>query len=663
VTVTVRDEDALLTLAFSLRANPGAYALLLGAGVSAPSGIPTAWGVLEDLTSRVAQLAGADPEDPVQWYEAHYGEPAQYETLLEKLAPTPVERQRLLRDYFEPSVEDVEAERKKPTVAHRAIARLVRAGSVKLIVTLNFDRLIEQAIRAEGIEPTVVASPSDVEGLAPLHTLDCCVVHLHGDYLNPTSMLNTTTELEAYNPSTLKLLHRILEDYGLMIAGWSSVYDPALRDAIAAHYPSRFTLAWIEPGASSDQAVELRTLKKGLLVPTDADAGFGRLADSVEALLARDARHPLTISVAVETAKRELSGRQVAIGLHDTVTREFSRLHDHQDFHLASHQSDEPYGGYDAILERIEEASKVSCALVATLAYWGDETSDGWWIDELERFSSNARGGGLTKLLSLRVVTGSALFYSAGVAAVAARRYDLLAQLFGASRTNPYRDDREPLALVLAADSAYAEATGHGTRLYSLVRPVLLEALAIGIEPLDEAWQLFEVLRMTTAVMAHPRFGEELNSFEQLEAALIEEQSAFEEAERAGGDVDEVRQSRAAAWQNRDRELGSIASLVDAGRPHVLTADLRMDEGYRSIVAERLASDLETEADSHLLVRAQLVRDPRALVVALRAVSVALGRIGSQLAWSRVQSSFGSVPNEVWLDTGKTPEELASQQA
>lgn len=662
MTVTVRDEDALLTLAFSLRANPGAYALLLGAGVSAPSGIPTAWGVLEDLTSRVAQLAGADPEDPVQWYEDHHGEPAQYETLLEKLAPTPLERQRLLRDYFEPSVEDADAEHKKPTAAHRAIARLVRAGSVKLIVTLNFDRLMEKAIRAEGIEPTVVASPYDVEGLAPLHTLDCCVVHLHGDYLNPTSMLNTTTELKAYNPSTLKLLHRILEDYGLIIAGWSSVYDRALRDAIASHFPSRFTLAWIEPGASSEKAVELRTLKKGLLVPTDADAGFGRLADAVEALLARDDRHPLTIPVAVETAKRELSGRQVAIGLHDTVSREFSRLHDHRDFHLASHESDEPYGGYDAILGRVEEASKVSCALVATLAYWGDETSDGWWIDELERFSSHARGGGLTKLLSLRVVTGSALFYSAGVAAVAARRYDLLARLFSARRTNPYRNEREPLVLALADGSAYQEGTGHGTRLYSLVRPLLLEALAIGIQPLDEAWQLFEILRMTTAAMVHPRFGELLGSFEELDAALAEERSAFEEAERVGGDVDDARQKRAEVGQNRDRALGSIASLVHVGRPHLLTADVRMDEGYRSIAAERLASDLETEADSHPLVRAQLVRDSRALVVALRAVSVALGRVGSQLAWNRVQTSFGIVPNEVWLDTGKTPEELASQQ-
>ena len=40
--------DDLLTLAFSLHANPGAYALLIGAGASYSSGIPVAWDVLFD---------------------------------------------------------------------------------------------------------------------------------------------------------------------------------------------------------------------------------------------------------------------------------------------------------------------------------------------------------------------------------------------------------------------------------------------------------------------------------------------------------------------------------------------------------------------------------------------------------------------------------------
>lgn len=118
----------------------------------------------------------------------------------------------------------------------------MRARAVRVILTLNFDHLTEQALRAEGIEPTVIATPADVAGMAPLHTLDCCVIHLHGDYLNPTSMLNTVAELEAYHPETAALLQRVLEDYGLIVAGWSSRYDPALRAAISAHYPSRYTM-------------------------------------------------------------------------------------------------------------------------------------------------------------------------------------------------------------------------------------------------------------------------------------------------------------------------------------------------------------------------------------------------------------------------------------
>jgi hypothetical protein len=50
--------DPLVSLAFSLHTNRGAYALLLGSGVSRAAGIPTGWEVVLDLTERVAQLEG-----------------------------------------------------------------------------------------------------------------------------------------------------------------------------------------------------------------------------------------------------------------------------------------------------------------------------------------------------------------------------------------------------------------------------------------------------------------------------------------------------------------------------------------------------------------------------------------------------------------------------
>lgn len=655
-----RQQDALLTLAFSIRANPGAYALLLGAGVSAPSGVPTAWGVLEDLTSRVADLSGEEPEDSVAWYESRYGQPARYETLLEKLAPTPLERQRLLRGYFEPSAAELESGDKAPTAAHRAIARMVRSGSVKVIVTLNFDRLTEQAVRAEGVEPTVVASPADIEGLAPLHTLDCCIIHLHGDYLSPTSMLNTVSELESYSPATSKLLRRILEDYGLIIAGWSSTYDPALRAAIAEGYPTRLTLAWIEPGQPRNEAVELRTLKKGLLLATDADAGFGTLADAVEALTVRESRHPLTVPVAVETAKRELSGRQVAIGLHDTLNRELNRLHEHRDFHLSAHQSDQPYGGYVAMVGRVEEAARVGCALVSTLAYWGDAATDDWWSNELARFSTRSRGSGLVKLLALKLIAGSALFYSAGVAATARRRYDLLARIFRTRQPDPYRAEHELLATVLGADAAYAEAGDGGIRLHALVRPVLRESLSLSDEALSETWQVFEVLRLAIATMDGARFGARLASYKEMTETFTDAQEKFEKAESSGTGIDPACAERAAAWENQGRALGAIADGVPLGRPHILSMDLRGDDHYRSPVAETLASEILGEGEAHPLIRGGFAGDPLALAAAVSAVSVAVGRMGDRLAWGRLPPGGGIVPMEIWLDTGRTPDEIAA---
>jgi len=634
------DEDALLALAFSLQSSPGAYALLIGAGVSIPSGVPSAWEVLRDLTSRIVGIEGGDAAgNPVRWYEAKFGEPGRYDTVLQRVAPTRLARQQLLRGYFEPSEEDVEAGRKRPTDAHRAVARMVRAGRVRVIVTLNFDRLIEQAIRDEGIEPTIVASADDAAGLAPLHTLGCCVIHLHGDYLNPRSMLNTPAELNGYRAPTRRLLLQVLKDYGLIIAGWSSDWDPALRQAIASRYPSRMSMVWIEPREQSDAARELLTLKRGLLMRTDADHGFRRLADAADAMANRNSRHPLTVPVAVETAKRELAGQTVAIRLHDILTREFARLHDHHDFHLLDYQDDTPLGGYPAVLDRVEEASKVCCALVATLARWGDDETASWWIDEIKRFSVTIQGNGLTRLLSLQRVVATALFYSAGIAALAGGKLVLAARLTQLRLPNLASGSASFPARDLDADYTYAEASGHGRRLNSLLRPLLKEVLALGDDAIDDAWQVFEVRRLAQALMSHPDFMKALRNYNGAKSEYEEAGQALVRAKEDGSrhldaetrDLEDARSVMRQALQ----EMGQLLTVT---RPHVLAADYRADD-WRSPVAERLVrEDTYGEYDDHRYG----LGDDRISVpgnewgVALAATSVALGDVGRRLALASI---------------------------
>ena len=648
-------ESELLTLSFSLHANPGAYALLLGAGVSAPSGIPTAWGVLEDLVSRAAELSAESMPDPIVWYQDRYGEPPTYEGVLERIAPTQIERQRVLRGYFEQSPQDIDSGNKNPTAAHHAIAKLVRSGSVKVIVTLNFDHLIENAIRAEGIEPTVIATPADIEGMAPLHTIDCCVIHLHGDYLDPTSMLNTVAELEAYHPSTERLLARILEDYGLIIAGWSAKYDPALRASIASNYPRRFSLTWFEPAQPTEEASKLRILKQGIHISQDANTGFGRLADSVTALRTRRARHPLTIPVAVETAKRELSGRAVAIGVHDSLLKELDALHRLPEFHLADYHAEYDY---ETMLGRVEEATRLSAALLATLTYWGDETTDRWWLDEISRFSSPVDGSGYSKLLSLKLVSGNILFYSVGVAAVASKRFDLLAQLFALKRRRLHLGNYEDLAGGLDATSGYDQAKNVHTRVFDLVSPLVSDSLSLGDESIDEAWQLLEILRLAWTALRHADFAVLRAEYSDKNNAFEGAKAAFEKAERrVDSDASQERVARADAWQQRDRVLGQIGRLFHTGRPHIRTVDDRVEERYRSVVTDRLKDDLATERDSHPLIISGFFDDILDALVALEAVSTALGRVGREQSWERVRGSFGEIPMQMWLDTGQTPKE------
>ncbi len=109
--------DPVLVLAQTLHATPSSHAVLLGAGVSVAAGVPSAWGVLEALIRQLAHADHVDPGDnPAAWYRTCFGAEPQYETLLEGLAPTPTERQRLLRSFFE-SPPDEEAV--QPSLAHR----------------------------------------------------------------------------------------------------------------------------------------------------------------------------------------------------------------------------------------------------------------------------------------------------------------------------------------------------------------------------------------------------------------------------------------------------------------------------------------------------------------------------------------------------------------
>lgn len=490
-------------LAFAMHAAPGAYAVLLGAGASIASGMPSAWDVQQDLIRRVAAADKAEEiGDPHAWYRDRFGQPATYDTLLDTLTSTPYERQMLLRSYFEPDEQERREGRKQPTAAHHAVARLVAAGSVRIVLTTNFDRLAETALREAGIEPTVVAHPDDATGLSPLHTIKCLVVHVHGDYLNPTSMLNTPEELDHYTSEVDALLDRVFDGYGLAIAGWSATYDPALRNALSRCATRRFATLWADPRSLSDTAQNLLTRRAATYVAADADTFFGQTADAVDALTDMAREHPVSIAVAVASAKRALAGTQQAISLHDAVRKEFTRIATlpmrRGPWNVADEQAE-----YTRRLATLQTEAERLLALVATCAYWGTDDTDRWWIGDIEQLSEPSRDGGLTSLLHLVRAPATLAVYTAGVAAMAGERWTTLARLFTEPHTpDPYAGKEAVPVAVLLGPAAVLIQRKPSEYLYQQLKPVFTDHLALSQPAYTDAWERFEYLRLIAVYAA-----------------------------------------------------------------------------------------------------------------------------------------------------------------
>ena len=220
--------DIFSLLVMSVFNNKGVYALLLGSGVSLESKIMSGWKVTEDLIKKLATAQGEDiPIDAFAWFKEKYGCEAEYSKLLEQLGRKPSEMESLLRPYFEPSEEDKEYGYKKPTIAHKAIAELAGKGYFKVIITTNFDRLMETALDEIGVEYQVIYHESEISSRVPLYHHPLTLLKINGDYKD-CRFRNTEKELSNYPKELVGYLDAILKNFGLITCGWSAIWDKAL---------------------------------------------------------------------------------------------------------------------------------------------------------------------------------------------------------------------------------------------------------------------------------------------------------------------------------------------------------------------------------------------------------------------------------------------------
>lgn len=435
--------DPVSSLAFSMHANKGVFAVMLGSGVSRPARIPTGWEITIELVRKVAALAKADCEpDPAAWYRTQMGKEPDYSELLDAVAKTPAERQQLLRSYWEPTEQEREEGAKTPTATHRAIAELVKRGYIRVILMTNFDRLQETALHDLGIQPVVLSSPDHIEGALPLAHTPCTVIKIHGDYLD-TRIRNTPDELAAYPEAINKLLDRVFDEFGLIVAGWSAEWDEALRAAITRAPTRRFSTYWTSRGDPADKALQLIAHRGAIPVKvTDADTFFTELLSKVQSLEEFDRPHPLSTEAAVATLKRYLSESKYRIALTDLISLEVGRTADSLAKSVLTNVTMQVDA--DGLLKRLRTAESAMTTVIHmafVAGQWAEGEQVEEWCRALRKLATLRGVNGLTAWLALQRYPASLLWYAFGVGAASRRRWQTLHHLFNAHLVREGRAD------------------------------------------------------------------------------------------------------------------------------------------------------------------------------------------------------------------------------
>ncbi|WP_154019927.1 SIR2 family protein [Halococcus sediminicola] len=428
--------DNEMALTFSVRNNPGVYALLLGSGISTEAGVPTGWGVVKDLIRKLAEIEGEEIEtDPEEWYQDTYNQEPEYDDLIEQVAPSKPDRQSLLEKYFEPTSEEREQDIKTPSEAHRSIAWLMDEGYISIVVTTNFDQLLEQALSERGITPVVISSESDAKGAAPLSHQEAVILKVNGDY-KETNIKNIPEELENYSAPIEEKLNKMFDEYGLIVCGWSGDWDIALREAMLRCERRRYATYWAYHGSLEDSADELIAHRDGTPIQiTGAGDFFSELKENVEALEGSESGAPLTREVARERVKRYMTREERKIDLadllHDETEEVRSRVFNEDKFPLDIDVNDD---NYDERLSMYESGVRTLVVATSTCAYWGPEVTNSALqplAEQVRRLGSTGSPDGTYNHVwdYLRMYPAMLVLYGTGISSLKSGNWELMHEL------------------------------------------------------------------------------------------------------------------------------------------------------------------------------------------------------------------------------------------
>lgn len=260
------------------------HSLLLGAGASVESGIPSAFECIWDWKHEIfisQNPTAADSFKNVKvdnvriaiqtWLDSQMIYPPansdeEYSFFAEKAYPIDDDR----RKYFQHLTEN-----KNPSLGYHLTAMLAEMGWIKSVWTTNFDGLSVKTAHQYSLTPVEVTLESQKRIHRPDVNKELLCVALHGDY-KYGALKNTATELDSQSDVLINALQYELAKRNLIVIGYSG-RDKSLMAALKDAYsqPGAGRLYWCGYGTNCPSAVEelldvvAANGRHGFYIPTD----------------------------------------------------------------------------------------------------------------------------------------------------------------------------------------------------------------------------------------------------------------------------------------------------------------------------------------------------------------------------------------------------------